>query len=181
MLDDLDDRGIPIPIVRRLTPRMIAATAVLVAALLAGTFVVTRRAVAPPKQHDPISVVIADFENRTGDAALDRTLEPTLKRALEGAGFISAFDRRRDQRHARRPPARQLDEVAARELAVKQGLGVVLSGSLDRQGNGYSVSVKAAQTVTGNVLAEAKAKGLQQRTDRGDRDEAGDDGPQGAR
>jgi tetratricopeptide (TPR) repeat protein len=41
---------------------------------------------------------------------------------------------------------------------VKQGLGVVLSGAVERQGNGYSVSVKAAQTVTGNVLTEAKAK-----------------------
>jgi serine/threonine protein kinase len=48
-LDNLDDRGIPIPIVRRLTPRMIAATAIVVIALLAGTFVVTRKAVAPPR------------------------------------------------------------------------------------------------------------------------------------
>ena len=51
-----------------------------------------------------------------------------------------------------------MDADAAREIAVKQGLSVVLSGALDRQGNGYSVSVKAAQTVTGNVLTEAKAK-----------------------
>jgi len=157
-LDNLDDRGIPIPIVRRLTPRMIAATAVLVAALLAGTYVVTRRAVAPPKQHDPISVVIADFDNRTNDAGLDHALEPILKRALEGASFISAFDRDAVTRIVGvRPPAR-MDEPSAREIAVKQGLGVVVSGSVDRQGSGYGVSIKAAQTVTGTVLADVKGK-----------------------
>ena len=52
---------------------------------------------------------------------------------------------------------------------MKQGLGVVLSGALDRQGSGYSVSVKAAQTVTGNVLAECEGEGLEQGTDRGRR------------
>ena len=55
-------------------------------------------------------------------------------------------------------PPEQLDEVAARELAVKQGLGVVLSGSIDRQGNGYGISVKVVQTVTGNVIASAQRR-----------------------
>ena len=56
-----------------------------------------------------------------------------------------------------RPPEK-LDETAAREIAVKQGLGVVLSGSLERQGSGYAISVKAAQTVTGNVIATANGR-----------------------
>ena len=51
-----------------------------------------------------------------------------LKLALEGAGFISAYDRSGIRRSlgVRRPS--NLDEQAARELAVKQGVGVVLSG-----------------------------------------------------
>jgi hypothetical protein len=56
-----------------------------------------------------------------------------------------------------RPPE-NLDEGAARELAVKQGLGVILSGSLERRGNGFGISVKATQTVTGNVLASADGR-----------------------
>ena len=157
-LDALDADGVPIPLVRRLTPRVMIATGVLVSVMLGVTYVVTRRAVEPVKQHDPISVVIADFDNRTGDPALDRTLEPMVKRALEGAGFISAFDRRAISGTLGVRPPEKLDAVAAREIAVKQGLGVVLSGAVERQGSGYSVSVKAAQTVTGNVLTEAKAK-----------------------
>ena len=51
-----------------------------------------------------------------------------------------------------------MDEVTARELAVKQGVAVVLSGALDRQGSGYAISVKAAQTVTGAVITTADGR-----------------------
>ena len=64
----LDENGEPLPLVRRLTPRLMAASAVLVIAMLVGTYFLTRRAVAPPKQHEPVSVLIADFQNGTGDA-----------------------------------------------------------------------------------------------------------------
>jgi len=158
VLARLDDQGEPIPEPRRLTGRLIAATVVLVAVLLGATYVVTRRAVQPQKQHDPVSVVIADFQNLTGDPAFDRTLEPMLKRALEGAGFISAYDREGIRATLSIRPPEKLDEQAARELAVKQGLGVVLSGSIEKQGSAYGIAVKAVQTVTGDVVATAKAR-----------------------
>jgi tetratricopeptide (TPR) repeat protein/tRNA A-37 threonylcarbamoyl transferase component Bud32 len=154
-LDRLDENGELLPLVRRLTPRLMAATVVLVIAMLGGTYFLTRRAVEPPKQHDPISVVVADLQNTTGDPAFDRTLEPMLQRGLEGAGFISAYDRTRvSARLGVRPPER-MDEVAARELALKQGVAVVVSGSIDRQGSGYRVAIKAIETVTGNVITAA--------------------------
>ena len=111
----------------------------------------------PPKEHDPVTVVIADFQNRTGDASFDRALEPTLRRALEGAGFISAYDRNRIATLGVRPPE-QLDEAAARQIAANQGLGVVLSGSVDRRGSGYEVTIKAAETVTGKVVASDSSR-----------------------
>ena len=69
-----------------------------------------------------MSVVIADFQNTTGDPTFDRTLEPMLKRALEGAGFISASTAAGSVALGVQPPEK-LDEAAARELAVKQGSG----------------------------------------------------------
>jgi tetratricopeptide (TPR) repeat protein len=112
----------------------------------------------PPKQHAPISILIADFQNRSNDPTFDRTLEPMLKIALEGTGFISAYDRTGISRDLGVRPPEKLDEQAAQEIAVKQGLGVVLSGSVDRQGDGYGISLKAVQTVTGNVIARATVK-----------------------
>ena len=62
------------------------------AGALGGTWWYSRQGL-PPVQHEPVSVVIADFENLTGDDGFDRTLEPMLRRALEGAGFVTALDR----------------------------------------------------------------------------------------
>jgi hypothetical protein len=132
---------------------------VSVVALVAGTFWLTRTPPAPPA-HAPLSVLIADVQNNTGDAALDRAIEPALKMTLEGASFVTAFDRTQFRNLGLPVPA-SLDEPSAREVAIKQGLAVVVSGALQRAGNGYTLSLKAAQAVTGGVVgtAEARASG----------------------
>ena len=82
-------------------------------------------------------------------------MEPTLKLALEGAGFISAYDRTIINRIGVPAPER-LDERAAQEIAVKQGVGVVLAGSVSPRGAGYTVSVRATQPVTGELITSAE-------------------------
>jgi eukaryotic-like serine/threonine-protein kinase len=154
-LNRLDDQGKKLPAIRRLTRRMVAATALLGLTLLGATFYVTRILTTPPVQPDPVSVVIADLDNQTGDPAFNRTLEPMLRRALEGAGFISAYDRNGIARILGVQPPERLDEMAAREMAVKEAVGVVLSGSVARDGDGYAIAIKATRTVTGEVLADA--------------------------
>jgi serine/threonine protein kinase/Flp pilus assembly protein TadD len=153
-LEKLDDNGKPLPMVRRLTWRVGAAAALVVASLVGATYWLARGP-GVPVVHEPVSVLIADFQNKTGDATFDKALEPMMKLALEGAGFISAYDRAGIRRTLGVRPPDKLDERAAQEIAVKQGLGVVLSGSVDRQGSRYGVSVKATQAVTGNVIASA--------------------------
>jgi serine/threonine protein kinase/tetratricopeptide (TPR) repeat protein len=154
-LERLDENGVPIPLPRRFTPRMIAAAVVLVAGLVTGTWWLTRTPPVP-KQHDPVTMVIADLQNNTGELDLDHTLEPMLRRALESAGFISAYDHSRIRATFGVAPPAKLDDATARTIALKQGVGVVLSGSIDRRGNGYEIAVSASQTVTGKVIASAK-------------------------
>jgi len=156
-LDRLDAKGEPLPVRRVVGLPLLAAVVTLLVAVSVGTWWYSRQSI-PAAPHAPVSVVIADFQNRTGDPTFDRILEPMLKRALEGAGFISAYDRSGITRTLGVRPPETLNEVAARELAVKQGIGIVLSGAIDRQGNGYGISVKAAQTVTGNVIASATGR-----------------------
>ncbi len=158
-LAQLDDVGELLPIPKRLSKNMLSAIAALVLVLLTGMYFVGRElAPAAPVQHEPVSVLIADFKNATNDPTFDRTLEPMLKLALEGAGFISAYDRSGISRNLGVRPPETLDERAAQEIAVKQGLGVVLSGALDRQGTSYQVSIKAIQAVTGTVITSATEK-----------------------
>ena len=154
-LDRLDENGEPIPEPRRLSPRVMVAVGAVVVAMITGTYFLGRRAVPKVVQHDPVSVLIADFQNSTNDPAFDHTLEPMLKRALEGASFITAIERNGIKAMLGVAPPETLDETAARELAVKQGLGVVLSGAVGPQRNGYGIAVKAVQTVTGSVIASA--------------------------
>jgi tetratricopeptide (TPR) repeat protein len=136
-----------------------AAVAVVVLGVAAGTWFTARRTVPPapeaPVARPPVSVLIADIQNQLGDPTFDHTLEPVLKLALEGADFISAYDRLGIARSLGVRPPDVLDERAATEIAVKQGVGVVLSGALSLQGSQYAVSVKATRAVNGEVIASA--------------------------
>jgi tetratricopeptide (TPR) repeat protein len=111
---------------------------------------------SPPDTHEPVSVVIADFQNRTEDPTFDRALEPLLRIVLESATFINAYDRTQVSRGLGVRAPENLDESAAREIAVRQGLGVVLSGSLERHEGVYQLSVRTVQAVTGDVIASVE-------------------------
>ncbi len=153
-LDLLDGDGALRPVERRFSPLQLAALVSAVVAVMAGGFFVFGPR-EPPPPPDPVSLVIADFENHTNDAAFDGTLEPMLKRVLDDAGFITAYDRSVVSRLGVPRPER-LDDVAARELAVQQGLGVVLSGAVNPRNGGYTVSMDATETITGEVIASVE-------------------------
>ena len=150
-LERLDDKGQPLPVARRFTWRTGAVAATILLAIVGLTWWLARPPAAPVER-DPVSVLIADFQNSTGDSAFDQTLEPMLRLALEGASFVSAYDRNAMLRSMGVRPPDVLDERSATEIAVKQGLGVVVAGTVTQQGTRYTVSIKATQAVTGTVL-----------------------------
>jgi serine/threonine protein kinase/tetratricopeptide (TPR) repeat protein len=153
----LDGDGRPIPVPARFSKTLLAAAAATVVALVTGTWYFTR-AVPPAKAHEPVTVLIADFANDTGDPTFDHTLEPMLRLALEGAGFINAYDRSRIRSSFGTVPPEKLDETTARQVAMKQGVGVVLSGAIDRSGDAYDISLKAAQPISGNVTSSVRTR-----------------------
>jgi len=113
---------------------------------------------APKAAHPPVSVLVADFTNHTGDPIFDGTLEPMFQVALEGASFVYSFSRGNARKLAGQlpQPTDKLDEQAARLVAVGQGLGAVVTGSLSRRGDGYKLSVEALDARTGNSIATAE-------------------------
>ena len=158
-LDRLDDNGQPLPEPKRLTWRVVAAGVVLAAGLTGGAAWLLRPAPPPPKAHDPVSVLVADFDNRTGEAVFDDTLEPMFSVALEGASFLNTFNRRQARALAAKlpNPTNRLDKQAARLIAVSEGIDVVLTGSLSRGADGYRVSVQAVDGRTGKSIAAPEA------------------------
>jgi tetratricopeptide (TPR) repeat protein len=110
----------------------------------------------PAAVHAPETVMIADFSNHTGNAIFDGTLEPVVKLGLEGAGFITAYDRTQLRALGAQPVSGKFDETTAGQVAASVGLGVVISGSLDQQGSDFLVRLKATRVVTGNTVASVE-------------------------
>jgi len=155
----LDDAGELIPEPTRLSKRMLAATLVVVLALLAGTYVVGRRAVPPPPvKHPLVPVLIGDFDNQTGDPVFHGTLEQTLAIALESASYVSVFPRKDAQALAAQlEPGRgdRISNETAQLIARREGLKVVVAGAIHRRGNGFRVSINATDPATGKSVASA--------------------------
>lgn len=141
----------------RMSWRATAITAIMVAvAAVAGIFFQRTR----PKTsmaHAPVSVLVADFTNHTGDPVFDGTLEPMFNVALEGASFVNGFSRGDARRLAGNlpHPTEKLDEQTSRLIAVSQGISAVVIGSLSRRGDGYKISVEGLDARTGNSIATA--------------------------
>lgn len=134
--------------------------AALATFLVAAVIVVRLRAPTKPQAlHAPVSVLVADFTNHTGDPIFDQTLEPMFNVALEGASFINAFNRGSARRLAAQlpHPADMLTEQPARLVAVSQGIGAIVTGELSRRGDQYSLSATALDAVSGNVIAKSEA------------------------
>ena len=106
--------------------------------------------------HAPVSVLVADFTNHTGDTIFDGTLEPMFNVALEGASFINAYNRGSARKIAQKlpNPTDKLDEQPARLVALSQGVSAVITGEISRRGDQYNVSAIALDAATGNVIAK---------------------------
>ncbi len=136
----------------------IGAVVLLVAVIGISFFVRSRP--AKMAAHQPVSVLVADFSNHTGDPIFDGTLEPMFNVALEGASFINAYNRGNARRLAQKlpNPTDKLDEQPARLVALSQGISAIVTGEISRRGDSYSVSAMALDAATGNVLAKAEEK-----------------------
>ncbi len=149
-------------LVETITPRWISfSVAAGIAAFLLIVGVIVYRLKSPPTAnapHAPVSVLVADFTNHTGDPIFDDTLEPMVNVALEGASFINAYNRGTARKLAGKlpHPTDKLDEQSARLVAVSQGISAVITGELARRGDSYSVSASALDAVSGNVLAQSE-------------------------
>jgi tetratricopeptide (TPR) repeat protein len=146
-----------------------AAVAVMVLAGAAGTaWWWTRPNVnttAPAVEREPVSVVIADFDNQTGDPVFDGLVDRALAVGVEGASFVTVYSRRDAIRRAQQVASSpQLTEKTARLVAISEGIDVVVSGAVLRAGGGFKLTVHAVRqqadgSESGVLDAEVEAAG----------------------
>jgi tetratricopeptide (TPR) repeat protein len=118
---------------------------------------VRRQQAANSVAHAPVTVLVGDFANHTGDPVLDDTLEPMLGVALEGASFINVYSRGDARKLAKKlpNPTDKLDEQSARLVAVNQGVSAVITGEINLRGDQYDISAIALDAVSGKEIAKA--------------------------
>jgi eukaryotic-like serine/threonine-protein kinase len=154
-LERLDERG-HLRRVRRSISIRVATMGVLLALLLiAAGWWYTPRSI-PEKQHQPVSLLIADFQNRTQDPSLDGSLEAALGISIEGASFITTY--RRDQARdlaVQIKAGTRLDDAAALLVSRREGIKVVLTGVVEPKGSGYTITVQAVDTANAQPLGSA--------------------------
>src|SRR5712692_10621123 len=102
----------------------IGAVAALVVMVAVTAWYFSKRQNATVVAHAPVSVLVADFTNHTGDPIFDNTLEPMFNLALEGASFVNAYNRGTARKLAQKlpNPTDKLDEQSARLVALSQGI-----------------------------------------------------------
>jgi len=132
---------------------------IVVAGLAAGGWLFFSR-----KAHaltDKDTIVLADFDNKTGDAVFDGTLRQGLSVQLEQSPFLSIISDEQVQRTLQmmdqRPNAKLTPEIA-RELCQRSASAAVLDGSIAQIGTQYLLTLKAVNCASGESLASTEAQ-----------------------
>jgi hypothetical protein len=135
----------------------IAVPILLVALLLAGGLYHSSQ--QKKRLTDKDTIVLADFDNKTGDAVFDDTLKQGLSLQLEQSPFLDMVSERKVNqtlklmgRHAGDP----LTPEVTREVCQRTGSKAMLTGSIAGLGSQFVIGLKAVSCTTGDLLAEAQ-------------------------
>jgi len=135
-----------------------AVSLIVVAALVAGVY---WRAHRGPKLTDRDTIVLADFDNTTGDPIFDETLKQGLVVELEQSPFLTMVTPQRVNetlQEMRRQPDERLTPTVAREICQRTGSRAMVTGAILTMGSGYSIELKAVDCELGNTVTESQAQ-----------------------
>jgi serine/threonine protein kinase/tetratricopeptide (TPR) repeat protein len=146
---------------RLLTPTRIAVALLLLLAVAAPSWWLARRAPpVSPRERPTMSLLVADLDNRTGDTVFTGALEQALQIGLEGAPFVTAFDRAQARRQAATLFGEQdprLDEARARLVATRLGIKLTVTGTIEQREGRYLLDTRVVDPLTDETLATARA------------------------
>jgi eukaryotic-like serine/threonine-protein kinase len=140
------------------SPWITVSAAAAALALLAAAYFYFQRV---PKLTAKDTIVLGEFENKTGDAVFDQTLRHGLAVQLEQSPFLRLLsdDSIKQALHLmNRPVETRLTSDIAREICQRTGGTAVLEGSIAGLGRQYVLWLRARNCDTGEVLAQEQAQ-----------------------
>jgi tetratricopeptide (TPR) repeat protein len=143
---------------------LIAAGFALAILLVSGVAWLSRGGSGPPAstlQARPFQardwILVASFENRTGEKLLDGTLDYALGMELSNSHHVNVVSRDRVNdalRLMRKPPDSPIDAVLARQVCLRDGeIRALLTGRVEKAGSRYLLSVELVNPKAGTTLA----------------------------
>ncbi len=134
--------------------------AALAACLVAGGFFYYQhRQVNRITEKDKL--ILADFENRTGDPVFDSTLRQALAIQLAQSPLlqlVSDDEMHADLRFLSQSPDEHVTPVLARQIGQREGIKAYIAASIADMGSTYVISASAIGCATGETIASAQAE-----------------------
>jgi serine/threonine protein kinase/tetratricopeptide (TPR) repeat protein len=144
----------------------IALGTILIAAAALAYFFYFRH-VRTPVLTDKDTILLAEFENKTGEPVFDGTLQQGLAVQLKQSPFLDIFPDARLRETLRlmtRSPDERVTRELGREICQRQGLKALIAGSIVKLDRNYSITLEALNGQTGDSLAltQVEAEGKDQ-------------------
>jgi tetratricopeptide (TPR) repeat protein len=112
-------------------------------------------------------VLIADFENRTGEVVFDGVLEYALEREITNSQFVNVVPRERIEdtlQLMRKALDSRIDRTLGREICLRDGdIKALLTGRVEKLDSTYLLSVQVVDPSQGQVVATASEEAVGQR------------------
>ncbi len=146
---------------RRGLKRWTIAVAVLLAGLLVAAGLYYYRSHQTKPLTDKDTIVLGDFDNKTGDAVFDDTLKQGLAVQLEQSPFLDLISDSKVNQTLKlmgRSAGDRLTPEVTREVCQRTGSKALLTGSIAGMGSQYVIGLEAVNCATGDVLAEAQGQ-----------------------
>src|SRR5215213_1773173 len=137
------------------------ALSVLIIATAAFAYFSNLKPNRAPVLTDQDTIVVADFDNKTGDKDFDDTLQRALVMQLEQSPFFTIFSAQRVTKtlgYMMRPPTERLTPEIAREICQREGLKAMLTGSIAPLGTHYYLTLEAIDPRTGDALVRTQTE-----------------------
>jgi len=131
---------------------VIAALVLIVAVIGGGLWWRSRQA---PKLSGKDTIVLADFDNATGEPVFDETLKQALRMQLEQSPFLNVLSDQKVNQELKfmgRSKDTRLTTELAREVCQRSQSKAVLTGSIASLGSHYAIGLEALECQHGDSL-----------------------------
>jgi serine/threonine protein kinase/tetratricopeptide (TPR) repeat protein len=135
----------------------VPATVMVVALIVAGLYYRSHKA-KPLTDKD--TIVLADFDNKTGDPVFDDTLKTALSVSLNQSPFLNVLSDSnvvKTLKLMEKSPETKLTPDVARELCQRARSKAYIAGSIANLGSEYVLGLKVVNCQSGDVLVQEQA------------------------